>query len=347
MGGTDRWIEVSPSQFPHEAEGLARIRDLLPDEAPFRAWSNFEFRDGHGRWHEVDLLLLGRGQLHLIELKYYSGTLRGDDQRWLRDGRRPEDSPLKLARRKAQYLASKLQDELRIWAREQRVQIPDPRDVVPYVQESVFLHHPDFRCLLRESSTIDLFGIDGQETRSNLPGVSQRILEPAGRRPVTSNREQTLITLLARIGLIQRRDREAGSWVIENEAIDSGEGWQDWRASHRVAQTDRARIRFRVLPPTASQAEKTAARQIAEHEFRLMSRLQHDGLLRPRDLVVISVETSGVRRPSVRGRRAVRAVGPGTCVRSASRTVLRWRCSGPGRSGAARRGRRGRRSHRA
>lgn len=145
--GQDRWIEVSPSQFPHEAEGLALVRAIMPDETPFRAWSNFEFRDSRGRWHEVDLLLLGRRQLHLIELKYYSGTLRGDDQRWARDGRRPEDSPLKLARRKAQYFASKLREELRLWAQEQNVHIADDRDVVPFVQEAVFLHHPDLTCL--------------------------------------------------------------------------------------------------------------------------------------------------------------------------------------------------------
>ena len=86
--GQDRWVEVSPSQFSHEAEGLALVREIMPDESPFRAWSNFEFRDSRGRWHEVDLLLLGRGRLHLIELKYYAGTLRGDDQRWAprRDG---------------------------------------------------------------------------------------------------------------------------------------------------------------------------------------------------------------------------------------------------------------------
>ena len=70
-----RWIEVTPSQFTHEAEGLNLIRSLLPANAPFRAWSNFEFRDGHGKWHEVDLLVLGRRRLHLVELKYYSGTL--------------------------------------------------------------------------------------------------------------------------------------------------------------------------------------------------------------------------------------------------------------------------------
>ncbi|WP_133853965.1 protein kinase domain-containing protein [Labedaea rhizosphaerae] len=283
--GQDRWVEVSPSQFPHEGEGLALVRKVMPDETPFRAWSNFEFRDSHGRWHEVDLLLLGRGRLHLIELKYYSGILRGDDQRWARDGRRPEDSPLRLARRKAQYFASKLRDELQVWAREQRVRIPDERDVVPFVQESVFLHHPDLRCALRESSAIGLYGLDGLESTSNLPGISELVLEAAGRRAIGRNQELILVKLLERIGLVQRREREAGSWVIEDQAIGSGENWQDWLASHKVVPTDRARIRFRVLPPTANQQEKAAASQIAKHEFGIMNRLQHDGLLRPRDVV--------------------------------------------------------------
>ncbi|MFG3685442.1 BREX system serine/threonine kinase PglW [Micromonospora sp. NPDC047740] len=283
--GQDRWIEVSPSQFPHEAEGLALVRAIMPGETPFRAWSNFEFRDSRGRWHEVDLLLLGRKQLHLIELKYYSGTLRGDDQRWTRDGRRPEDSPLKLARRKAQFFASKLKDELRLWAQEQNVQIPDERDVIPFVQEAVFLHHPDLRCALGSSSAINLYGLDNRSTQSNLTGISELVLEPAGRRAIGPNQEHILVKLLERIGLVQRREREAGSWIIEDQAIDSDEGWQDWLAYHRVVQQDRARIRFRVLPPTAGQQERASARRIAEHEFRVMSRLQHDGLLRPRDLV--------------------------------------------------------------
>ena len=39
QAGHFRWVEVTPSQFPHEAEGLALVRDLMPDETPFRAWS--------------------------------------------------------------------------------------------------------------------------------------------------------------------------------------------------------------------------------------------------------------------------------------------------------------------
>src|SRR5690606_11861548 len=105
-----------------------------PNTSPYHDWSNFEFRDNHGRWHEVDLLVLGRRSLHLVELKYYSGTLRGNDQTWLRDGRRAEPSPLKLARRKAQYLATRLKDQLLEWSRRQGVRIPDLREGVPFIQ---------------------------------------------------------------------------------------------------------------------------------------------------------------------------------------------------------------------
>ena len=281
-----RWTEVTPSQFPHEAEGLNLVRKVLPDNAPFRAWSNFEFRDGQGKWHEIDLLVLGRRRLHLVELKYYSGTLRGDDHRWLRDGHRAEDSPLKLARRKAQRLASKLQDELVRWAHEHGQQIPDPRAVVPFVQESVFLHHPDLRCVLPATSRIDLFGLDGNEASSGLPGISGRLLEPATpQQSVGVNRDEVIAALLANIGVVQRRQREVGSWVIDEEPLGEGDGWQDWPAFHRVATTDRHRIRFLVTPPGATTEERNRVRRLGEHEYRIMSRLTHDGLLRPRDVV--------------------------------------------------------------
>lgn len=172
----ERWLEISPSQFDHETEGLNLVRELLPNHAPYRAWSNFEFRDNRGRWHEVDLLVLAKDQLHLVELKYYSGILRGDDHRWLRPGKRAEDSPLKLARRKAQYLASLLKDELYDWARTNNVTIPDARDAVPFIQESVFLHHPHFVCDLSDHAAQGPYGLDDHEHTSALPGTSELLL---------------------------------------------------------------------------------------------------------------------------------------------------------------------------
>ncbi|MFT4164428.1 MAG: BREX system serine/threonine kinase PglW [Microlunatus sp.] len=279
-----RWVEVSPSQFAHETEGLRYVKDLLPVQAPFRAWSNFEFRDSRGRWHEVDLLVLGRSRLHLVELKYYSGRLRGDDYRWLRDGRRAEDSPLKLARRKAQYLASKLQEEFHTWVREAQVRnVPPVREVVPFIQESVFLHHPGLRCQLPEASAVGLYGLDEHCRSTGLRGISDRLLEPA--RPGVTIHDRIVAQLMERIGLVPRREREAGSWVIEGEPVGEGEGWQDWDAYHRFAQRERARIRFQIATPGASDEERRRIRRIAEHEFTVMSRLNHEGLLAPRDLV--------------------------------------------------------------
>ena len=57
---------------------------------------------------------------------------------------------------------------------------------------------------------------------------------------------------MERIGIVQRRQREAGSWVIDEEPLGEGDGWQDWPAFHRVATTDRGRIRFLVTPPGAT-----------------------------------------------------------------------------------------------
>lgn len=280
---SSRWLEITPSPFPHELEGLNRVRAILPDHAPYRAWSNFEFRDGQGKWHEVDLLVLGRRRLHLVELKYYSGTLKGDDHLWRRDGHRAETSPLKLARRKAQRLASKLQDELLRFSRETGQPIPDVREVVPFVQEAVYLHHPGMKCDLPPSAQIDLYGVDGGE---HLPGISERLLEPpTDRQAIGGNRDEILTALMQRIGVVQRRQREAGSWVIDEEPLADGDGWQDWPAFHRVATTDRGRIRFFVTTPGASVAEQQRVRRVAEHEYRVMSRLAHDGLLKPKDLV--------------------------------------------------------------
>ena len=73
--------------------------------------------------------------------------------------------------------------------------------------------------------------------------------------------------------------------MIDEEPLGEGAGWQDWPAFHRVATTDRGRIRFLVTPPGATATERARVRQVAEHEYRIMSRLANDRLLRPKDMV--------------------------------------------------------------
>lgn len=277
--GSPRWHEVAESQFAHEREGLAHVRELLPERAPFRAWSNFEFRDSAGKWHEVDLLVLGESRLHLVELKHYRGTITGSAYRWQRNGR-TEDSPILLARRKAQRLKSVITDASRAF---------DPSfDVreVPYVAECVFLHAADGRCALPPGDITDLFGLSGQEQRSGLPGITSRLLEApdSRRRRRLVERDEELAQLFERIGFAVRREREVGSWRLIGPPEAEGDGWQDWPAEQRVMR-DPARVRFFVTPPGASEAQRTGTRKLVEREYALTARLHHDGVLSPRDLV--------------------------------------------------------------
>lgn len=279
--GDDRWIEVTPSQFDHERAGLEYLHERVPNQAPYRVWTNFEFRDGHGRWHECDALLLGQGALYLIELKHYYGRITGNDRLWTRNGR-TEDSPLLLARRKAQYLSSRLKDEAEQWAREVHEDPRQLRQLVPWVQEAVFLHHEKTRLALPPASCKNIYVFDDLTRDPGPLGISDLINEPPRRQLIGPNQEAILAELLKRIGLVQRRERTAGSWVImDGGALDQGDGWQDWEASHKESG-DRARIRFYT---GATDHDRMVASSLAEHEYRVMRRLSHDGLQAPRDLV--------------------------------------------------------------
>lgn len=283
-----RWVAVSPSAFEHEEQGLALIRAVTPDESPYRAWANCEFRDARGAWHEVDLILLTRSTLYLVELKHYFGVVRGSDRVWERivDGRPPrrEDSPLLLTRRKAQYFASKLKAAAEQWADERGASRDEVRAIVPFVKEAVFLHHAQFQCQLPEESRRDLYGLDGAQELSGLPGISELVFAPPHREPITEIRELLLVDLLKRIGLVARREREIGSWRIEENPIAAGPDWQDWAAQH-IHTGERARVRFPIVDPSASDAVRAEQARVVRHEFAMLQRLSHDGIVRPRDYV--------------------------------------------------------------
>jgi serine/threonine protein kinase len=274
-----RWVTIAESQFVHEKQGLEAVKQALPDAPPFRAWANFEFRDNRGRWHEVDLLVMARDTLYLVELKHYRGILRGNDHVWMRDGHRAEDSPLLLARRKAQYFASLLKDAIRQRGGE------DAKSRIPYVQELVFLHHPEFVCDLPGSSKINLYGLDGHQKVSGLPGISERLLAPARNGEISERDSMLVAGLMKAIGLAPRRQREVGSWIIDEQPLADGDGWQDWPAFHRVDAERHARIRFYTTGQGATATDSRARTQAVTHEFHLLSRLRYDGLQIPEDLV--------------------------------------------------------------
>lgn len=277
-----RWVEVSPSPFAHERAGLESVRRWLPTTAPFRAWTNFEFRDSQGSFNECDLLVLTPTGLHLIELKHYYGVLDGDDRRWRRNGGRFEDSPLVLCNSKARRLKSRLIEA----AREAGASYEEAKQAIPYIAPAVFLHHEQFVSQLSPTSAIGLYGLEDAE-HSNLPPLSQLLTQPATNpdRAIRPHNESVLVALMAKIGIAPRDQWEAGSWLVRRGVLDEGDGWQDREAFHANDPTDIARVRFDVPKPTASAAERDQAMRMARHEFHLARTLKHDAILTPRDLV--------------------------------------------------------------
>lgn len=277
-----RWVEVSPSPFAHERAGLESVRRWLPTTAPYRAWTNFEFRDSQGSFNECDLLVLTPTGLYLVELKHYYGVVDGDDRRWRRNGGRFESSPLLLCHRKAQRLKSRLVEA----AREAGASPQQARDAIPFIEPAVFLHHEQFVSQLPETAARGLYGLEGHE-KSNLPPLSRLLTQPV-KDPGLAIREKDepiLVKLMAKIGIAPRDQWEAGSWLVRRGVLDEGDGWQDREAVHASDPTDRARVRFDVPKPSASAAEREQQLKIARHEFHLARTLKHDAILAPRDLV--------------------------------------------------------------
>ncbi|MFC7752058.1 protein kinase domain-containing protein [Tsukamurella soli] len=280
---------MSPSQFPHERAGLEILQDLLPATSPYRAWTNFEFMDSRGQWNEIDALILGRGRLHLVELKSYHGLLTGDENNWTRTfsggGRRTERSPLILTRRKAQYLASRLKDEVRKVAIEHDLDPSKVQRAVPFVQESVFLHGDEFATRLSDLARSSLFGIPGREEQTQLPGIDTRILEPPkdGRQV---NEDLSVIIGLAMRNIYGYRkpERDAGSWTIAGQPLAAGDDWQEFAAQHKVSKT-KARARVVSLPPGTSTQAKLAAFRRLNREYALLTGLRHESILSPAELV--------------------------------------------------------------
>lgn len=119
-----RWVTVTESEFDHERRGLDAIREKLPDFDPWRAWSNFTFTANTGHIHEVDLLVVAPGDVCMIELEDWHGSVTSENGTWVQTTpggrRRTHGNPPHLVNRKAKELAGLLvpPDNQRVWGAE-------------------------------------------------------------------------------------------------------------------------------------------------------------------------------------------------------------------------------------
>ena len=104
---SQRWVAVTEPQFPWDRAALTYLRERLPDQEAFRAWSNFEFIAADGSINEVDLLVVSLDKIYLVEINSRPGRVSGDAGAWTwtHEGRHvTEDNPLLLANRRAKKL---------------------------------------------------------------------------------------------------------------------------------------------------------------------------------------------------------------------------------------------------
>lgn len=277
---SERWKEITPSQFPHEHEALLYLRKHLPDQEPYRAWSNFEFIADDGTVNEVDLLVLGPAGLYLVEIKSRPGRVSGDagTWTWVHEGRELlVDNPVLAANRKAKKLKSLL-------ARQRACN----KIRVPWIEELVFLSAQGIRCgfdnavashvCVRDEDATDLPGIGNRLTLPPPPGQRER-----GVPSVDAAVARALARAVAEAGIRRsQKYRVVGDYHLDKLLVD-GPGYQDWAATHVSLKHTVRRIRIYNMRPGADAATRETLARAARREFEILQDLVHPGIVRPMD----------------------------------------------------------------
>ena len=275
---SDRWQEISPSQFPWEREALAFIRDRLPDHEPYRAWSNFEFIADDGTINEVDLLVLTPAGFFMVEIKSRPGKLTGDNSTWKwtdADGRiHTRDNPLLLLHRKVGKFASLLRRQKALG-----------KVASPYLDELVFCSDANLEChlsgparnrvCLRDDPKMQKKGIMAALLDRDCIG-----LKPDSRRNDTPT-AKAVGRAIEQIGIRpSQRSKKVGDFVLEDLLFQCPKDtYQEWSASHVSMKNVKRRVRIYNVALHESEATKSLINRAAEREFRLLEQLDHDGIL--------------------------------------------------------------------
>ena len=283
---SERWKQITPSQFPWEREALDYVREHLPDCDPYRVWANFEFIADDGTINEVDILVLTPRGFFLVEIKSRPGTLSGDRATWVwtHEGRtHTEDNPIILANRKAKKLISLLKRQKAC----QKIR-------VPYLDPLVFCSHEGLDCRLQgvDRYRICLRDREKSNDRPAAPGIIAALksrnveglfdnFEVLIDRPVAS----AISRAMEQAGIRpSQKSRRVGDYVLGNLLFESPTGtYQDWEASHSTFAKMLRRVRIYTTGSGVPAVDRATIRKAAKREFELLEGLNHPGILQALD----------------------------------------------------------------
>lgn len=272
---SNRWWG-KPSEFPWEQAALEHIRERFPTTGNYRAWAGFTFTARNQRIRECDLFAVTPTGAYLVEIKSHPGkaTNRGSDWTFTdRHGqRRTISSPLHLTDLKAKELKNRLQ-----WAVQKLGLHKEVR--VPFIEAGVFLSDPDLRCGFDEVQKANVYGRDGLEKQTGLPGVWDGLLGAPHSR-IDPGFLRHVGRLMEAIGIMPMdRALTLGEYTLEKRSLDSGPTWTDYKAEHRrLGGISRVRLYHYGEKPTED--ERRSVERAAKREYMSLEGISHEGIVK-------------------------------------------------------------------
>lgn len=230
-----------PTAYAWERKAIDQVLGALPDVDPIHAWELHELHDPTtGRLYEIDLLVLARHALYLVEVKSHPGELTGDALDWTltEPGARPRTlaNPDPGANHKARVLADLLERAIK----------PDLRRYRPYIQPLIFLS---------QATSVQLEGgrppwlVTSKEV---IQVLTQGIPSIVPRQIVDNRIMREVVAAARRLGLRPAAaSRVVGGYRLQH-VVDEGEGYQEHSARHTSVDSDRARVRTWLVPQASS-----------------------------------------------------------------------------------------------
>lgn len=272
---SSRWKTITESEFAWERAALNFIRDRLPDQEPYRAWSNFDFVAEDGSINEVDLVVLCPRGFFLIEIKSRPGVLDGDTHTWVwtHEGRQyTYDNPLLLANRKAKKLASLL-------SRQQVLK----KTGRPFLEAVVYCSANGLKTKLEGAAAQGVY-LSDQPAQPGIVALLTAAPPAEGHRLQIDQRLAKAVSqAMEQAGIRPSlKWRKVGDYLLE-ELLSEGPTYQDWLATHTALKKVQRRVHLYPASVGASKEIRERLIRAARREFEILEGIQHPGILRAVD----------------------------------------------------------------
>lgn len=273
-----RWHAITESSFPWEQDALDFVRERLPDQDPYHAWTNFEFIADQGSIYEVDLLVLAPSGFYLVEIKSRPGTVEGDAHTWTWRDQGNEhvlDNPLLLANRKAKRLISLLKQQRAVG-----------RMRLPFLEPLVFCSAAGLKVKLAgpAAAGVRIRDRDHDQKSDGPDGIIKTLTQPPRMEPravrVDANMARAIARAMDQAGIRRsQKARRVGDYQLGPLLLD-GPAFQDYEASHVALPNVNRRIRLYQIPRGAPAEVRRMIVRAAQREFQILEGLTHPAILR-------------------------------------------------------------------